>query len=89
MDFEYDRQKSEANKAKHGIDFDEAQALWQDPALIEIPARAMDEPRSLAIAQWAGHHWSAMFTRRSERIRRISVRRARTEEVKVYESEAV
>jgi hypothetical protein len=89
MDFEYDRQKSEANKAKHGIDFDEAQALWQDPALIEIPARAMDEPRSLAIAQWAGHHWSAMFTRRSERIRRISVRRARVEEVKVYESEAI
>ena len=89
MDFEYDRQKSQANKAKHGIDFDEAQALWQDPALIEIPARAMDEPRSLAIAQWAGHHWSAMFTRRSERIRLISVRRARAEEVKVYESEAV
>ena len=89
MDFEYDRQKSEASKAKHGIDFDEAQALWQDPALIEIPARAMDEPRSLAIAQWAGHHWSAIFTRRSERIRLISVRRARAEEVKVYESEAV
>ena len=89
MDFEYDRQKSEANKAKHGIDFDETQALWQDPALIKIPARAMDEPRSLAIAQWAGHHWSAIFTRRSERIRLISVRRARAEEVKVYESEAV
>jgi len=33
MDFEYDRQKSEANKAKHGIDFEEAQALWQDAAL--------------------------------------------------------
>ena len=89
MDFEYDRQKNEANKAMHGIDFDEAPALWQDPALIEIPARAMDEPRSLAIAQWAGHHWSAIFTRRSERIRLISVRRARAEEVKDYESEAV
>jgi hypothetical protein len=89
MDFEYDRQKSEANKAKHGIDFDEAQALWQDPALIEIPARAMDEPRGLAIAKWAGHHWSAIFTRRSAGIRLISVRRARVEEVKVYESEAI
>ena len=89
MDFEYDRQKSEANKAKHGIDFDEAQALWQDPALIEIPARAMDEPRGLAIAKWAGHHCSAIFTRRSAGIRLISVRRARVEEVKVYESEAI
>ena len=89
MDFEYDRQKSEANKAKHGIDFDAAQALWQDPALIEMPARAMDEPRALAIAPWAGPHGSAIFRRRSERIRRISVRRACAEEVKVYESEAV
>jgi len=89
MDFEYDQEKSEANKAKHGIDFDEAQSLWQDPALIEIPARAMDEPRWLAIAKWSGHHWSAIFTRRSARIRLISVRRARDEEVKVYESAAV
>jgi uncharacterized DUF497 family protein len=89
MDFEYDRQKSEANKAKHGIDFEEAQALWQDAALIEVPARAMDEPRWLAIAKWAGQHWSAVFTRRSERIRLISVRRARDEEVKIYESDEV
>ena len=89
MDFEYDRQKSEANKAKHGIDFEEAQALWQDAALIEVPARAMDEPRWLAIGKWAGQHGSAVFTRRSERIRLISVRRARDEEVKIYESDEV
>jgi uncharacterized DUF497 family protein len=89
MDFEYDRQKSEANKAKHGIDFEEAQALWQDAALIEVPAQAMDEPRWLAIAKWSDQHWSAVFTRRSERIRLISVRRARDEEVKIYESDAV
>ncbi|EQD38881.1 protein containing DUF497 [mine drainage metagenome] len=89
MDFEYDRQKSEANKAKHGIDFEEAQALWQDAALIEVPARELDEPRWLAIAKWADQHWSAVFTRRSERIRLISVRRARDEEVKIYESDEV
>ena len=89
MDFEYDRQKSEANKAKHGIDFEEAQALWQDAALIEVPARELDEPRWLAIAKWAGQHGSAVFTRRSERIRLISVRRARDEEVKIYESDEV
>ncbi|MHB1542783.1 MAG: BrnT family toxin [Steroidobacteraceae bacterium] len=89
MDFEYDRQKSEANKAKHGIDFEEAQALWQDAALIEVPARELDEPRWLAIAKWAGQHGSAVFTRRSERIRLISVRRARDEEVKIYEGDEV
>ena len=85
MVFEYDRHKSEANKAEHGIDFDEAQALWQDPALIEIPARAMDAPRGLAVAKWAGHQRTAIFTRPSARIRLISVRCARDEDVKVYE----
>ena len=89
MDFEYGRRNSEAKAAGHDIDFDAAQALWQDPARIEMPARAMDAPRWLAIAKWARHCGSAMFTRRSERIRLTSVRRARAEEVKVYESEAV
>ena len=28
MIFEYDPKKSEANKAKHGIDFEETKALW-------------------------------------------------------------
>ena len=36
--FEYDLAKSEANLAKHGIDFNAAQELWDDPNLIEIPA---------------------------------------------------
>jgi len=79
MDFEYDRRKGKTLQAGHDIDFDAAHGLWQGPARIEMPARAMDEPRSLAIAPWAGHHGSAMFTRRSERIRLISVRRARAE----------
>jgi uncharacterized DUF497 family protein len=71
------------------VDFEEAQALWQDAALIEVPAQAMDEPRWLAIAKWSDQHGSAVFRRRSERIRLISVRRARDEEVKIYESDAV
>lgn len=28
MQYEYGPEKSAANKAKHGIDFEEAQALW-------------------------------------------------------------
>jgi len=39
MEFEFDVQKSESNKKKHGIDFNEAQALWDDPEVIEIPVR--------------------------------------------------
>jgi len=85
MDFEFDPQKSAANKEKHGIDFIEAQALWNDPDLIEIPARCVDEPRFLIIGKMDGKHWSAVITRRSGRLRIISVRRARKEEAALYE----
>ncbi|MFI5175745.1 MAG: BrnT family toxin, partial [Terriglobia bacterium] len=45
MEFEFDPQKSGANQAKHGIDFIEAQKLWEDSDVLEIPARTDDEPR--------------------------------------------
>jgi uncharacterized protein len=83
--FEFDEEKSQANAGKHGIDFVEAQALWSDPNLIEIPAKTVDEPRFLVIGRINGKHWSAVVTHRNERIRLISVRRSRPEEVALYE----
>ena len=84
--FEFDAEKSDANRAKHGIDFVEAQSLWNDPMLLEIPAKSEDEPRFLVIGQIEGKHWSAVITYRGSNVRLISVRRARTEEVAFYES---
>jgi len=84
--FEFDAVKSESNRSKHGIDFIEAQALWSDPMLLEIPAKTEDEPRYLVIGLVEGKHWSAVITYRGANIRLISVRRARTEEVVLYES---
>ncbi len=86
MEFEFDPDKSTVNQAKHGIDFAEAQVLWQDPMYVEIPARTTDEPRWLVIGQINGKHWSAVVTYRQQRIRIISVRRSRDEEVAIYES---
>ncbi|MFH0924138.1 MAG: BrnT family toxin [bacterium] len=93
MDFEFDPQESELNKEKDGIDFFEAQSLWDDPNLIwddpnliEIPAKTVDEARSLIIGKINNKHWSSVITYRSNKIRIISVRRARFEEIKVYES---
>ena len=86
MKFEFDSKKSKNNKQKHGIDFIEAQALWDDPDLIEIPARTDDEPRFLVIGKIGKKHWSGVITHRGENFRIISVRRSRTEEVEVYES---
>jgi len=84
--FEYDEEKSDSNKAKHGIDFVEAQALWLDSNLIEIPALTSDEPRFLIIGKMLEKHWSAVVTYRNENIRLISVRRSRIEEIEIYES---
>lgn len=86
MEFEFDGSESDANKEKQGIDFIEAQTLWDDSDRVEVPARTTDEPRSLVIGKIADKLWSAVVTCRSERIRIISVRRAREEEVKLYES---
>lgn len=87
MSFEYDPEKSRSNKAKHGIDFDEAQALWQDERLIEAPARTDDEPRYLAVGMIDGRHWAAVCVRRGDSVRIISVRRAREQEIEHYESD--
>ncbi len=86
MEFEFDNSKSEINKEKHGIDFIEAQLLWEDSDRVEIPARNVDEPRFLMIGKIADKHWSGIFTYRGEKIRIISVRRSRREEVEFYES---
>ena len=85
MRFEFDSQKSEHNKIKHGIDFNEAQELWNDRDLVEIPVKTSDEPRYLVIGKISGKHWSAVVTYRGEKVRIISVRRSRKEEVDVYE----
>lgn len=83
---EFDDAKSESNLQKHGIDFIESQTLWNDPNLLEIPAKTSDEPRFLAIGVIERKHWSAVITYRSGKIRLISVRRSRGEEVTLYES---
>ena len=89
MEFEFDSKKSDSNKEKHGINFHEAQKLWDDPDLIEIPVTTSDEPRILVIGNISGKHWSGVITYRGENIRIISVRRSRKEEVDIYESERV
>ena len=83
--FEFDPAKSNINKDKHGIDFIEAQALWADPDVVEIPARTVDEPRFLVIGRIDEKYWSGIITYRADNIRLISVRRARDEEVELYE----
>ena len=86
MDFKYDERKSRTNKVKHGINFIEAQALWDDQELLEVPLKSEDEPLVLLVGRIAGKHWSAIVTYREGHVRIISVRRSRNEEKELYES---
>ena len=86
MEFEFDPQKSKLNKAKHGIDFEQAQGLWGDPNCIGFPARSEDEDRFALLAMFKGRLWVAFYTTRDNRIRIISTRRAKTNERRLYES---
>lgn len=82
--FEYDPDKSAANLAKHGIDFEQAKRLWDDIDRFEIMAGFVVEPRWLVIGKIAERHWTAVYTMREQCIRIISVRRSRANEVRVY-----
>lgn len=89
LGFVFDEAKSRANLKKHGIDFLEAQRLWNDQDLLEIPARTEDEPRYLVIGRIEDKHWSGVITYRDGKVRIISVRRSRSEEVALYESQDI
>jgi uncharacterized protein len=89
MLFEFDQNKSASNKAKHGIDFNQAQLLWLDAGRIEIEARTTGESRKLLIACINDEVWSAIFTIRNSKIRIISVRKSRRNEKEIYYNSAI
>ncbi len=86
MEFEFDPQKSKLNKAKHGIDFEQAQELWDDPDCVGFPARSEDEDRFALLAMLKGKLWVTFYTHRYDKIRIISTRSARTNERNLSES---
>lgn len=88
--FEFDENKSQTNKQKHGLDFIEAQALWDDDEILEFPAKKVqEEERLFVIGIINQKYWTAVITYRSVNIRIISVRRSRIEEIQVYESRRI
>jgi uncharacterized DUF497 family protein len=84
VEFEFDSRKSEINKAKHGIDFVEAQALWKSKIVL-LGAKDALEKRYMVIGIIAGEHCSAIITYRGATIRIISVRKSTPFEIGTYE----
>jgi uncharacterized DUF497 family protein len=85
MEFEWDEKKSRANKSKHGIDFKAALGLWNDQDRVEIQTKFPTENRNALIGKIGDKLWTAIFTRRADAIRIISVRRSRKKEAKLYD----
>lgn len=86
MDFEFDPSKSLLNKEKHGIDFEEAQLLWNSD-IAEVESNRQSEKRVLVIGMIGIRPWTAIITNRDpDIIRIISVRRSRPKEVEIYAS---
>ncbi len=87
MIFEYNKIKSDSNKQKHGIDFEEAKKLWNDNFAFEIKSKkSIDEDRFLVIGKIKNKVYTAIITYREDKIRIISVRRSRKKEEELYES---
>ena len=84
MEFELDPAKSQSNQTKHGIDFNQARVLWDDPDRVLFVARFQDDDRHGIIARDRSALWCAIFTHRQQKIRIISVRRARAYETEIY-----
>ena len=89
MPFEWDPQKSIANKEKHGIDFETAKRLWSDENRVEIHASHPVEDRWILIGKKDDKLWTAIYTLRGNAIRIISVRRSREKEVDLYDEKVI
>ncbi len=66
MAFEFDPEKSKSNQKKHGIYFEDAQKLWDDPNRLVIAAKNIDEQRFLLIGKLENQYWSAIYTVRDD-----------------------
>ena len=86
MEFEHDPIKSQGNKHKHGIDFEQAKALWEDEDRLVIPARSETEERYAILGKIKKKIWVVFYTHRGQAIRIFSVRRAHEKEKQQYDS---
>lgn len=84
MEFEWDESKRLSNIAKHDIDFMDARELFDGRPVVEFPSKHFGEARTLTTGLLGGRFIAVVWTRSKRAFRFISVRRARTDEIRVY-----
>jgi uncharacterized protein len=89
-EFEWDDDKAKRNLKKHGVSFEEAATIFNDPriATISDPDHSEDEERFVSLGMsFIQRLLSVIHTERNERTRLISARKATKTERKTYENE--
>ncbi|KJH72575.1 BrnT family toxin [Aliterella atlantica] len=92
MEFEWDRQKATTNFKKHGVSFEEARTVFDNPlaVIFDDEAHSIDEPREIIIGHSQQNRLLLIaFTERSSSIYIISARLATGKEREDYEQNAL
>jgi uncharacterized protein len=90
MQFEWHPAKAERNQAKHGVSFDEAETVFDDPLYVGFPdpAHSVGEQRFLLLGRsFRGRLLVVAHTDRGQVTRLISAREMTKRERRIYESE--
>lgn len=87
MEFEYDPLKSERNLEKHGIDFEEAQLLWDDD-MVSFSTDRNGEKRLLGVGRIIGQYWTVIYVEKGRTVRLISARKSTAIERSAYDRQA-
>ena len=88
MDFEWDAGKAVSNLAKHGVSFQEAATIFDDPLYIDLydPDHSSDEQRYLIVGvSQQSRLLIVSYTERNNVVRLISAREVTSAERKAYE----
>ncbi|QLE55338.1 BrnT family toxin [Nostoc sp. TCL26-01] len=90
MQFEWDENKAEKNLAKHGVSFDEAKTVFNDPLFLTFadPDHSFGERRFIILGESVQRRLLVVaYTERLQVTRLISAREATRKEKTAYESE--
>ena len=89
MRFDWDENKTVSNRSKHGVSFEEAKTVFDDPLYVDFydPNHSEEEDRYLIVGESSQRRLLiASYTERGNLIRLISAREVTRTEMKVYEA---
>ena len=88
MEFEWDDNKAKSNFSKHGVSFEEAKTVFNDPLYVDFydPNHSQEEHRYIIIGESSqGRILLTSYTERQDKIRIISSRQVTKNERQAYE----